>query len=164
MACSNATVKQDYLRKARLSAGYVNRYDASTAVPFSAETLGRHERGDTAIGPREAVLYAEQYGRPDILYQHCATCPVGMKLGIKVSERDLPWSALRINQRLRKAKQIAEELEDIAEDGVVDATERPRFQEVLDYLRDLSAIATDMLVWYFQNAKGPDLTSEPLVK
>ena len=35
-----------YLREARVKAGYVSRGTASIAVPYSPETIGRHERGD----------------------------------------------------------------------------------------------------------------------
>ena len=40
-----------YLREARSRAGYANRVAASMAVPFSPETIGRHERGDVEMEP-----------------------------------------------------------------------------------------------------------------
>ena len=50
----SATIKKippSYLREARIRAGYANRETASTAVPFSPETIGRHERGDVTDRP-----------------------------------------------------------------------------------------------------------------
>ena len=71
----------EFLREARIAAGYVSRGTASTAVPFSPETIGRHERGDIEMEPEDAVTYAESYKRPEVLLHYCATCPVGRKLG-----------------------------------------------------------------------------------
>lgn len=69
----------EYLREARSRAGYANRVAASMAVPFSPETIGRHERGDVQITPEDAVLYSERYGSQAILVQYCADCPVGRR-------------------------------------------------------------------------------------
>ena len=44
-----------YLREARSRAGYANRVAASMAVPFSPETIGRHERGDVEMEPEDAI-------------------------------------------------------------------------------------------------------------
>ena len=58
---STAAIKKPpaYLREARVRAGYVSRGTASTAVPFSPETIGRHERGDVDVEPEDIVTYAE---------------------------------------------------------------------------------------------------------
>lgn len=50
-----------YLREARVKAGYVSRGTASIAVPYSPETIGRHERGEVDLTPADAVVYAESY-------------------------------------------------------------------------------------------------------
>ena len=50
----------EYLREARVRAGYVSRGTATTAVPFSPETIGRHERGDIALEPEDAVTYSSR--------------------------------------------------------------------------------------------------------
>ena len=46
----------DYLREARLKAGYASRGTATTKVPYSQETIGRHERGEVLMEPGDAVL------------------------------------------------------------------------------------------------------------
>ena len=56
-----------YLREARMRAGFVSRGTASTVVPYSPETIGRHERGDVEMEPEDALVYAECYQSPDIL-------------------------------------------------------------------------------------------------
>mgnify|MGYP000307301378 CR=1 FL=1 len=67
----------DYLREARLKAGYASRGTATTKVPYSQETIGRHERGEVLMEPGDAVLYSESYKNPAILVKYCAGCPVG---------------------------------------------------------------------------------------
>lgn len=67
----------EYLREARIRAGYVNRGTAAMVVPYSPETIGRHERGDIEMEPEDAVVYADCYNEPGIMARYCATCPVG---------------------------------------------------------------------------------------
>lgn len=137
-----------YLRMARLQNGYANRGTAATVVPYSPEVIGRHERGDVEVDPRSAVIYAESYGRDDILYHYCSDCPVGRATGKNVTERDLPFATLRLTQRLRRAaREIAETLEAIADDGVVDSSERPVFDSSLASLKELAETITDIILY-----------------
>lgn len=73
-----------------MRAGFVSRGTASTVVPFSPETIGRHERGDVEMEPEDALVYAECYQSPDILPRYCATCPVGRAIGRTATDRPLP--------------------------------------------------------------------------
>ena len=50
-----------YLREARVKAGYVSRGTASIAVPYSPETIGRHERGEVDLTPADAVVYVVRW-------------------------------------------------------------------------------------------------------
>lgn len=146
-----------YLKAARLEAGYANRGTAASAVPYSPEVIGRHERGEVEVGPRAATIYAENYGRQDILYRYCADCPVGRATGKQVTERDLPFATLRLTQRLRRAaREIAETLEAIADDGVVDSKERPVFDASLAHLKELGETITDIFLYAAipENIKG----------
>jgi hypothetical protein len=137
-----------YLREARVAAGYLNRDTASTGVPYSPETIGRHERGDVPVAPEDALVYARGYGRTDILIRYCADCPVGRATGRGVTDRDLPFATLRLTQRLRKAAQdIASTLEDIADDGVVDASERGEFDTALTSLKELGETISDIVLY-----------------
>ena len=137
-----------YLREARLAAGYANRDTASADVPYSPETIGRHERGEVTVAPEDAIVYAKSYGREDILLRHCAECPVGREVGRQVTDRDLPFATLRLTQRLRKAaREIADTLEGIADDGIVDETERPLFDNSLATLKELGETITDIILY-----------------
>lgn len=136
----------EYLREARSRSGYANRVAASMAVPFSPETIGRHERGDVQITPEDAVLYSERYGSQAILVQYCADCPVGRITGKKATERPLPFATLRVRRMLKEAIAWADTLEEIAFDGVIDDTEREDFTKALAFLRELENTISDMLL------------------
>jgi hypothetical protein len=116
------------------------------AVPFSPETIGRHERGDVQITPEDAVLYSERYGSQAILVQYCADCPVGRITGKKATERPLPFATLRVRRMLKEAIAWADTLEEIAFDGVIDDTEREDFTKALAFLRELENTISDMLL------------------
>lgn len=137
----------EYLRQARMAAGFTSRGIASTEVPYSPETIGRHERGEVPVAPEDAVIYANGYDAPDILIRYCTDCPIGRATGKSSTDRDLPWAALRVTQRLRKAKEIADTLESIADDGQVDHAERVDFENALAFLRTLEETITDMVLW-----------------
>ena len=110
MADKVAPVTKSFLREARLKAGFATREAASMALNYAPETIGRHERGDVAVSPDDVLRYSEVYHRPDILLRYCAECPIGKVTGRTAVDRDLPWAALRVSQRLQQAKEIADKL------------------------------------------------------
>lgn len=155
MATTAASATQSYLRDARLQAGYASRDTAAIKLNYSPETIGRHERGDVPVSP------------DDIMLRYCASCPVGKKTGKRAVDRDLPWAALRVSQRLQKAKEIADKLESIADDGIVDHMERADFDTALAFLRSLEETITDMLLWAMSREtekSRPAATETALVK
>ncbi|MEA4901891.1 hypothetical protein [Desulfitobacterium sp.] len=148
MSATATKTAPTYLREARIAAGYASRDTASIEVPYSPETIGRHERGDVPVAPEDAMVYARSYGRSDILIRYCADCPVGRATGKQVTDRDLPFATLRLTQRLRKAaKDIAATLEEIADDGIVDEGERPVFNTALASLEELGETITDIVLF-----------------
>lgn len=70
-------------------------------------------------------------------------------------------------QRLQKAKEIADKLESIADDGIVDHMERADFDTALAFLRSLEETITDMLLWAMSREtekSRPAATETALVK
>ena len=155
MADKVAPVTKSFLREARLKAGFATREAASMALNYAPETIGRHERGDVAVSPDDVLRYSEVYHRPDILLRYCAECPIGKVTGRTAVDRDLPWAALRVSQRLQQAKEIADKLESIADDGIVDNLERKDFDLALEYLRSLEQTISDMLLWADKENAAP---------
>lgn len=143
-----------YLREARVGAGFVSRGTASTAVPFSPETIGRHERGEVEMEPQDAVTYAEHYRNPGIMYRYCAECPVGARIGRTATDRPLPFATLRIRRLIEDAQEVAGRLEQIAFDGVIDASEKQDFAEALAFLRQLEEGINDIILIGLGNDKA----------
>lgn len=144
-----------------MRAGYVSRGTASTAVPFSPETIGRHERGDVELEPGDAVTYADCYNSPDILHRYCAACPVGQRLGMTATDRSLPYATLRIRKMIADAQDIANRLEEIVFDGVVDDTERADFENALSFLRRLAEGINDIILCGLENKRtAPGATGD----
>lgn len=135
-----------YLREARLSAGCHSRGTAATKVPYSQETIGRHERGEVPVEPADAVQYAKGYGRPDIMLRYCSDCPIGRNTGRAATDRPLPFATLRVKRMITDAEEVADRLERIAFDGVIDDTERADFNSAISFLRQLEETINDMLL------------------
>lgn len=137
-----------------MRAGFVSRGTASTAVPFSPETIGRHERGDVEIEPADIVLYAEHYQSLDILPRYCAECPVGRAMGKSATDRELPHATLRIRRLMAEGQAVANRLEEIAFDGVIDPSERSDFADALAFLRKLEESINDIMLIGLGNGKA----------
>lgn len=95
----------EYLREARIRAGYVNRGTAAMVVPYSPETIGRHERGDIEMEPEDAVVYADCYNEPGIMARYCATCPVGQRMS-QTARHGKTWSCRASNSRTTRSPAI----------------------------------------------------------
>ena len=109
-------------------------------------TRRKHERGEVDLTPADAVVYAESYKSPDILLRYCATCPVGCKMGWTAADIPLPHATLRIRRLIVDAQAVADRLEEIAFDGVIDESERRDFEEALRFLRQLEASINDIIL------------------
>ena len=154
-----------YLREARVRAGYVSRGAASTVVPFSPETIGRHERGDVEMLPVDAVTYADCYNDPGVLYRYCADCPVGQRVGRTATERPLASATLRIRYLIAEGQQVANRLEEIAFDDQIDASEKQDFAEALAFLRRLEESINDIiLIGLGKKKTAPGATGSGLMR
>ena len=127
-----------YLREARLKAGYESRMVASNVVPYSPETIGRHERGDVEMEPADALVYAQCYKNPGILPRYCADCPVGKAMGKKADKLPLPFATLRVSHLIDEAQDVADSLERIAFDGKITLDEVAAFDRNVQFLRRLA--------------------------
>lgn len=137
---------REYLMQARRSAGYVRREDAACYVPFSATTIGRHERNALALLPQDAELYAEAYDAPELLMQYChLDCPIGAARALRIRDNaGIALLSTRFGNRMRELAGAANRLAAIADDDIVDPTERPEFEEILCNLRELSVVFQEL--------------------
>jgi hypothetical protein len=130
-------------------------------VPYSPETIGRHERGDVALTPEDVIVYAQYYNRADILVRYCANCPVGIARGKQVTERDLPFATLRLVNRLRAAAQdVTSDFERIADSGGITECERDSFILAMQHIFELKDAIYDMELY----AAAQGIRKEPPCK
>lgn len=146
MSKATQTKALTYLREARLSAGCASRDTAAMKVPYSGETIGRHERGEVPVAPDDVVQYAKGYKRPDIMLRYCSDCPIGRNTGRTATDRPLPFATLRVTRMIQDAQAVANRLEEIAFDGVIDDSEREDFDTAISFLRQLDGTINDMIL------------------
>lgn len=149
-----------YLQEARQRAGYINRGTASIVIPFSPETIGRHERGDIYLRPEDAVVYADGYRDPGVMRRYCSGCPVGLRIGRTATDRPLPYATLRVCYMMQKTTDVINTLEQVAFDGMIDSSEQGEFNDAVDFLKQLDESINDFLLVYPEKDSGPTLTQQ----
>ena len=159
MATSVQETTTEWLKSARLEAGYASRGTAATAVHYSPETIGRHERGEVPVSPADILRYSKAYGSPEILFRYCSQCPIGKQMGQNVNDRPLAESAMRLEVMVEDAQKIADRLTRIAFDGIIDPGEQEDFDKSIAFLRSLKITVDDMLLIGAKTKKnGPRTT------
>jgi len=135
------------LREARKAKGFSSAGQASTVVPYSPETIGRHERGETQLSMDDVMTYSELYSDPSLLMVYCSGCKI--RAAIMGDDNTMPLgvpiSALRISNRLRNAANIAEELATILDDGMITDDEIPNLASILRYLRQIEETTRELV-------------------
>lgn len=136
-----------YLREARLQAGCVNRGTATTKVPYSPETIGRHERGEVQVTPTDALIYAQGYEKPEILIRYCSDCPIGRKIRPEVQDDELSHIILQLLNRAPKMMSMITRLGEITDDKKIDNEESADFEKVMAYLDDWARVTGTFQLW-----------------
>lgn len=129
------------LRKARKDSGFLSYGQAGLATHRSPEVVGRHERGEIRMQSTDAIEYAEAYGHPEILMAYCEQCEIHDALYGKPDAwfDNIPLSALRLSNRLKSAKEHADRLMSILDDGKIAPVEAGELRETIDYLLSIGA-------------------------
>ena len=124
-------------QRARLSAG-LTQERAAELLNLSPESLKQYE-GGRRIPPDETVArMVEAYRCPWLALEHAqATDTLGVMP--EVTPRPLPMASIALRNRLQDATGRLDALLRIAEDGVIDETERPEFDSIVVELRETMA-------------------------
>ena len=67
-------------------------------------------------------------------------------MGRKTNDLPLPYATLRISRLIQDGQDVANRLEQIAFDGVIDAAERDDFARVLAFLQQLEESINDIIL------------------
>ncbi len=124
-------------QRARLSTG-MSQERAAELLGLSPESLKQYEGGKTVPKDETVAKMVEVYSCPWLALEHAqATDTLGVMP--EVTPRPLPMASIALRNRLQDATGRLDALLRIAEDGVIDETERPEFDSIVVELRETMA-------------------------
>lgn len=94
-----------------------------------------------------AVLLADLYNEPLLLNYYCLhECPIGCRRAISDDAVEIDRATVKLTKALRKedVQRIKHGLQDIAEDGVVSEDELDRLDGIIEELREVSKIISEL--------------------
>ena len=124
--------------------------EAAERLGISPETLKRYEGGRLTPPDETVARMCSVYGVPWLALEHAKATD---RLGVlpEVEPKPLPMATISLTNRLRDAADRLAGLLRIAEDGVIDDTERPEFDDIVEDLRETIAAAYQVV--YADGAK-----------
>lgn len=121
-------------QRARLSTG-LTQERAAELLGLSPESLKQYEGGKTVPKDETVAKMVEVYHLPWLALEHAqATDTLGVMP--EVTPRPLPMASIALRNRLHDATGRLDALLRIAEDGIIDDTERPEFDDIVSELRE----------------------------
>lgn len=121
-------------KRARLSTG-MSQERAAELLGLSVESLKQYEGGKTVPKDETVAKMVEVYRLPWLALEHAqATDTLGVMP--EVTPRPLPMASIALRNRLHDATGRLDALLRIAEDGIIDDTERPEFDDIVSELRE----------------------------
>ena len=124
--------------------------EAAERLGISPETLKRYEGGRLTPPDETVARMCEVYGARWLALEHAKATD---RLGIlpELEPKPLPMATISLTNRLRDAADRLAGLLRIAEDGVIDESERPEFDAIVADLRETIAAAYQVI--YAADAK-----------
>lgn len=121
-------------QRARLSTG-MSQERAAELLGLSPESLKQYEGGKTVPKDETVAKMVEVYHLPWLALEHAQATD---RLGVmpEVTPRPLPMASIALRNRLHDATGRLDALLRIAEDGIIDDTERPEFDSIVAELRE----------------------------
>ena len=123
---------------------YLTQEQAAERLGLSAESLKQYELGKRVPPDGVVQRMVEVYGCPWLALAHRqATDTLGVLPEVEI--KSLPMASLSLRNRFCAAAGNLDELLLIAEDGVIDDTERTKFDSIVDEMRDLMAAICQLI-------------------
>lgn len=140
-------------REARLEAAKWNdtlssQDNVADLIGVSRDTIRRVETSANKVMPVDvAVLLADLYNAPELLNHYCLhECPIGSRRSLSENSFEIDRATVRLTKMLRKetVQWIKHGLQDIAVDGEVSEEELEAFDEIMEELRELSKVISEL--------------------
>lgn len=140
------------LEAAKYNERLFSKEGAAELLGVSVSTLSDYELGITKVVPPDMVLkMADLYNAPELEIYYCTSvCPLGKDVP-KADLADLDRISIKALSTFRKLGETKELLLDITEDGVIDESERPALDKILETLDELEQVAQSLKIWVKKN-------------
>jgi len=133
---------------------FSSREKAAEIVGIDRTRLARIELDTIAPYPEEVKAMAEAYNTPELCNSYCAReCPIGKDNITEVTIDDFDRLALKVLGSLKDIDSLRASLISISEDGYIDESEQPAFQDILDSLEKISTNAKALQLWAMKNIR-----------
>lgn len=141
-----------YFRKeaAKKDNNFSSRTKAAKKLGVSAETLKAYETGRSRVPTDIVEIMCTQYKAHELIGFHCRYhCPIGKEMlpPIQVETLELDRLTLRLLKTFQSVSSARDSLIEIAADGVIDDSERPALDKILQTLDEISKHAQEIRVW-----------------
>ncbi|MCM1113387.1 MAG: helix-turn-helix transcriptional regulator [Muribaculum sp.] len=131
-----------------------SREKAAELLGIDRTRLARIELDTVAPYPEEVKAMAKVYNTPELCNSYCAReCPIGRDSVPEVSIDDFDRLALKVLGSLKDIDALRASLIAISEDGVIEESEEPAFQKILDSLEKISTNAKALQLWAIKNIR-----------
>ena len=136
------------------NADFSSREKAAELIGIDRTRLARIELDAIAPYPEEVKAMAKSYNMPELCNSYCAReCPIGRNNVKEVTIDDFDRLALKVLGSLKDIDSLRASLIAISEDGIIEESERPAFQEILDSLEKISTNAKALQLWAIKNIR-----------
>ena len=141
---------------AESNSDFSSREKTAEIIGIDRTRLARIELDTIAPYPEEVKAMAEAYNAPELCKSYCAReCPNGRTSVPEVTIDDFDRLALKVLGSLKDIDSLRASLIAISEDGVIEESERPAFQKILDSLEKISTNAKALQLWAIKNIRLP---------
>lgn len=131
---------------------FSSREKTAEIIGIDRTRLARIELGTISPYPEEVKAMAAAYNMPELCNSYCAReCPIGKNNIQEVTIDDFDRLALKVLGSLKDIDSLRASLIAISEDGYIDESEKPAFQEILNSLEKISTNAKALQLWAMKN-------------
>lgn len=125
-----------------------SREAAAEVVGIERTRLANIERNLIIPYPEEIIMMADTYNAPELLNFYCSTiCPIGKQITPKASAKNIEQVALNAYMALQNANIIKETIISIAQDGIIDTSEKPQLEKALEMLSEITKVNTELQIF-----------------
>lgn len=136
-----------------------SREGAAELLGVSPSTIADYELGTTKVIPVDkVVLMADIYNAPELENHYCRNeCPIGRDLPVEVEPIERITVKIMKHLSPERLEMLKNRLIDIAEDGIIDDTEKPELEKVLSEIDQMTEVLHELQLLGEKILKGGEV-------